>query len=72
MWREGGIPPHGLGRFFRLIIPENKLIDLLETRHTLVNKYGYSTRDLDEMFPVEYELLILIIMKQKNDRANQE
>lgn len=68
MWQEGGFRVTGSRRFFPVIYPTNKLIDVLELRHLLVSRHGYQLSDLDEMPMYEIEMTSLIaVQTDKNE-----
>ena len=71
MWQEGWFRASRARRFFPVIYPTNKLVDMLELRHLLVTEHGYRLGELDDMALFDLEMTALIAVQTEKNKSNQ-
>jgi hypothetical protein len=49
----------------------SKLIDMLELRHVLIDQYGYSLVDLDEMTDYEIQMTSMVAINMDKKRREE-
>jgi hypothetical protein len=63
------------GKFFRLTLSNDNLLNHYQTNFALMQHHKYSLTELDEMIPFEREIYLALLtehVKQENERIKEQ
>ena len=77
MWLYRRCSSGGPAVFFRLILCDNSLSNMINTNFSMMQHHNYSLSDLDNMLPWERDIYVALLMKhiaeenQRIENANK-
>lgn len=72
MWNGRHSQVEGARRFFGITIAKGELHDHYKTNFLLMNEHNFSLTEMDNMFPYEREIYVMLLLAHMKKKPNGE